>query len=196
MPHYLGLDPSLSATGIIVLDENAKMIHKDVFTTVASGSAVPARMNRFEALVVLAKKVCEEFDPEMICIEGYSFMSNMPGSNDRIEYGGILRYALSRKWPIMEVSPMSLKKWASGSGKGDKTGVIAGITSLYGMRFQSSDEYDAYALARIALQLKNGEIPSNTPQREVIEKLWNPAVKKKKPPRDKPSRKRKPKGIA
>jgi crossover junction endodeoxyribonuclease RuvC len=153
-------------------------------------------MNRFEVLVVLVKKVCERFDPSLIAVEGYSFNSKFGLPIDRMEYGGLLRYALSRKWAIMEVSPMSLKKWASGSGKGDKTGVIAGITSLYGMRFQSSDEYDAYALARIALQLKNGEIPANTPQREVIEKLWNPAVKKKKPLRDKPSRKRKPKGIA
>lgn len=186
MQHVIGIDPSLSGTGFIALDSRGEVVQRDRLTSEASGHEVLSRMNRYEMLVQEIKAKCRKWSPELVCIEGYSFMSNFGSALDRIEYGGLLRYVLTREWPVLEVSPMSLKKWASGSGKGDKTGVIVGITSLYGVRFGTSDEYDAYALARIALQIKKFEISANVPQKEVI------AVLNGEKPKPKPRKKKEP----
>lgn len=176
----IGIDPSLTGTGVIVLDTQGTLVHKSVVSSSPSGGMVFDRMQRIEKMVTQIKAIVFEFKPNLICIEGYSLGSNMPGVSDRVEYGGLLRYVLTRNWKVIEVNPLSLKKWATGRGAGDKTALIAAMTARYGVQFGSSDEYDAYALARLALQIAGFEKPNNATQAECVDVAVNGRLKKVK----------------
>ena len=179
----IGIDPSLSATGVIVLDAQGQIIEKRVVSSAASGGKVPERMQRIEKMVRTIKAICDEHKPAVICIEHYTLGSNSPGTADRIEYGGLLRYVLvSSGWGLFEVNQSTLKKWATGKGKfppnSGKTPMIVSLTTRYKVELATDDEYDAYALARVAMQLAKFEQPTNQAQRECIESITTVKVKK------------------
>ena len=173
MNYVVGIDPSLSATGVCVLSGWGELSHMGVVSSPPSGGRVHARMDRIEKMVRDVKRIVDEYKPVLICIEGYSLGSNMPGVSDRVEYGGLLRYVLTREFKLIEVNPLSLKKWATGKGAGDKTALIAAITAKYQVQFKSSDEYDAYALARMAMQIAGCEQPGNQIQKDCIDVAVN-----------------------
>lgn len=180
--HVIGIDPSLSGTGVIVLDSTGQIVHREVIGVNSLGSKVADRMKRFSLLLSPVQKTIERFKPVMACIEGYSLGSNMPGVSDRVEYGGLLRWSLvAAGVPLFEVAPLTLKKWATGIGKGDKTPVIASITKMYGHMFSSDNEYDAFALATMAFQILKGEGSfKNQAQRESISTVVNGSAKQQK----------------
>lgn len=178
----IGLDPSLTGTGVVVMDGFGHLVDLKVFSSKACGSKVHERMERFNRLVESVRSIVAAENPSIICIEGYSYGSSTGGVSDRVEYGGLLRHMLWRfgHIEIHEVVPTSLKKWSTGKGKGDKTPVIAALTKRYGVVFESDNEYDAYALARIALQIEGHEAPENVPQSEVINTVLHGSAKKQK----------------
>lgn len=179
----IGIDPSLSATGVIVLNETGQIIAKRVVSSVPNSGKVVERIQRIEKMVRTIKLICDEHKPEAICIEHYTLGSNSPGTADRIEYGGLLRYVLvTDGWKLFEVNQSTLKKWATGKGKfppnAGKTPMIVAMTTRYNVALETDDEYDAYALARVALQLAKVEEPANQTQRECLETIAAVKVKK------------------
>lgn len=180
MPNVIGIDPSLSGTGVIVLDDSGKIVSREVIGVESLGSKAADRMKRFSRLLAPILKTIDRFSPQTACIEGYSLGSNMPGVSDRVEYGGLLRWSLvAAGIQLHEVAPLTLKKWATGQGTGDKTAVIASITKDYGHVFRSDNEYDAFALAMIAFQIaSNGNFRTVT-QRESVNTVLNGAAKKR-----------------
>lgn len=185
--YVMGIDPSLKATGLLVLDYEGAIQHKSVVGSEVSGGMVNARMARISKIVTEIKSVIDANRPDVICIEAYAVGQNTPGTADRIELGGLLRYVMWRGgYRVIEVGNSTLKKFACGKGSGDKTGLIAAITANYGVQFGSSDEYDSYALARMALQISGREESRNQIQRDAIklvttEKMKKPRAKKVKP---------------
>jgi len=143
------------------------------------GSTVADRMVRNKSIVSQVIELIERWKPECCCIESYSMGSMSGQAWSRIEFGGLLRYAIVwEKVPIYEVAPLTLKKFATGSGKGEgKTGVIVGLTRRYGIELETDDEYDAYALARIAMQIAKFETSATDYQSECIQTITVPKVK-------------------
>ena len=52
------------------------------------------------------------------------------------------------------------------------------MTSRYGVQLGTDDEYDAYALARMALQIAEYDQPQNQYQRQALEVALNGRPKK------------------
>ncbi len=179
MRTVIGLDPSLSGTGLVVLSDTGVLIEKATIGSEACGRTVAERMRRFAKLLRPVMSAVNLHRPAAVCIEGYSLGSNMPGMVDRVEYGGLLRWSLvAAHVKVYEVPPNSLKKWATGKGAGDKTPVIAHITQRYGVMLDNDNVYDAYALARIAMQIMQMEPPANQSQSEVVHVTVNGSEKK------------------
>lgn len=183
MKHVIGIDPSLVATGIQVLDSEGRIISSRVVSSKPSGGMVANRMKRLHAMVTEIKEIVYDADPCVICLEHYTIGSNTPGTADRIEFGGLLRYVLWMSgFRVVEVNQSTLKKWATGKGKfppgAGKTPMIVSMTSRYGVQFSTDDEYDAYALARMALQIADYEQPANQQQREAVSLVTTEKVKK------------------
>lgn len=172
MSGVMGLDPSL--TGFAACAARSP----DDFTTQRwtshfLGHRIDSRIDRMLPLVELVMEFVDTHQPTVICIEGYSYASNGRGNNERIEMGGILRADLVAygKAELWEVAPMSLKKFCTGSGKGDKIGMVATMTKRWGVEFFDSDRYDAYGLARMALCLAGMSQAENDAQRQAIESV-------------------------
>lgn len=177
----VGLDPSLSGTGVSVLDETGTLVEMSVISSPAQGTKVADRISRFSKLIVPVMEIIDRRRPVVVCIEGYSMGSNMPGTLDRVEYGGLLRWSLiTAGFPVHEVGPLTLKKFATGKGAGDKTAVIAHLTQRYGVICRSDNEYDAYALSRIAMQIAGFEPGATVAQVEAVKTVLHGSAKAQK----------------
>lgn len=173
---YLGIAASLNGIGIAVLDERGTLLLLTSVGSDARGTSVRDRVWRYRGL---ASAMCAELgavtDGRKIaacCIEAYSFGStNSFGSTKDghiaiIEGGYELRSHLTSLvlGSLHEVSPTTLKKWATGKGACDKSAVVSSLTKRYGVEFDSDNEADAYALARLAYQIGGCEGPATDKQ--------------------------------
>lgn len=165
-----GIDPSLSGFAVVCMNGDKEFVDRR-WTSHFLGSRVDARMDRMLPLIESVMEVLDKYRPRVVCIEGYSHMSQGRGINERIELGGVLRADLHTAdyCDIYEVAPMCLKKFCTGTGKGDKTAMIAVMTKRWGVEFFDSDRYDAYGLARMALCISGLAKPGTVPQRQAIE---------------------------
>lgn len=164
-----GIDPSLTNTAVVVGSTGVHDVR--TFSSEPRGTHVEARMARCERLVNEIVDFVRDNAVEVVCIEGYSYGSNMPGHHAIVEYGGLLRYRLVPHCAIYEVAPSTLKKFATGKGNGSKVPMISAITKRYGVEFRSDDEYDAFALFRLALCVAGTVEPETLAQAESIKKV-------------------------
>lgn len=179
----VGIDMSLTKTGIVILDDTENVVSQ-IVKSPAAPRDVKSRMHRFRQIVRDISAVVIDANPVVICIEAYAFSRNMSGHSDLVEAGGLLRsHLVFHGYTLYEVPPTTLKKWGAGSGKGDKTPMIAAMVKRYGVMFETNDEYDAYGLARMAKQIAGIEPPATAAQREAIDVIVSgpkPKVRKTK----------------
>lgn len=166
-----GIDPSLCgfAACIGTSLEDFRIMR---WETKPLGVGVDARMRRYEYLLAKVRGWMA-LSPDVVMIEGYSYGSG--GSVITLaEFGGVLRFCLTDfcdPHHVYEVAPHSLKKYITGSGGGDKTGMIAAISSRYGHSWPSNDHYDAFGLYVMALH-HAGQLDKTTAhQRDELSKV-------------------------
>lgn len=190
----IGIDPSLSGTAVAIMDGRGSLVNMKRFCEPSRGTKVRERMERFQRLAFCVEAMIATEKPSIICIEGYSFRSNGRVS-DLCEYGGLLRAMIcgATDAEIYEPVPSSLKKWSCGKGNAaGKTPVVMALFKRYGVEFETDDEYDAYALARMALQIGGHEEPATTAQSEAIDTVIHGSVTKRKKEAAKAAKKKTP----
>jgi len=124
----------------------------------------------------------------IVFMEGYSYGS----FNTEIlaQLGGIIKVGVWQRTGIAPiiVSPNTLKKFILGSGKGQgKEDIKLGAYKKWGIEYKTSDEIDAYALARLGLQTIGEEKPEFEYERECIKALTKVKKTKKGNEKDKPN---------
>lgn len=139
---YMGIDPSLTSTGVAIIHAG----RLKAFTL-----PPPAKMRGVERLDWLDREMGELLDryqPERVAIEAYSFGSRNSHAHGLGEVGGTFRLALYRRnVASIEVPPTSLKKFATGSGNGEKATVAKELFKRYGVDLNDNNEVDAAGLA-------------------------------------------------
>lgn len=184
----MGIDPSLTKTAVMVIGRDGSRRDSTVVRSENQGLSVSARMSRIKRMVNGVMVIVQRNKPVAITLEHYSFGSNTGLVCDLAEYGGNLRFALIKHGYVpIEVAPTTLKKWVTGSGGGDKVKVISSLTRDYGVMFGTDDEYDAYGLARMALQIAKFEEPVLAYQREAIAVAMAEKVRKERKTKKKAS---------
>lgn len=170
MLRVIGLDPSLTVTAAVLLEE---------FKVCQTGTFEPKTRNT-ERLVEIREAVSLFIDlyrPELIAIEGYSFGSHNRASIAMGELGGVLRalfFDLKIDW--IEVSPTQLKRFATGHGNAAKDLVLKEVYRRFEVDFPSTHLAEAFVLARIGshvlAHLDGKEHPTMTVfQIETIKKI-------------------------
>lgn len=164
MEYILGLDPSLTATGLVILDRNQK-IHavKTIFP------------NCFEEerLIFIrdwVRSATYNLSVKMAAIEGYSYASigNLPKLG---EIGGILRVLLHEmNIPFVTVAPQTLKKWVTGKGQGQKNKMMLAAYKKWGVELDDDNQVDSYGLAMLAHSMYFGG-KRKSYEKEVLEKI-------------------------
>lgn len=139
-------------TGLVVMGGGSVVVAKEVDIS-DMDAKTPVR--RIERALKLGQEVFEAastFRPIVAVIEGYSYGSifNAPQMG---ELGAAVRFACLRAGvPFVEVSPSSLKKFATGQGtKVPKDAVMMHVFKKWGFESPTNNVADAYVLARIGL---------------------------------------------
>lgn len=177
----VGLDPSLTGTGICIIDNRPSLEFRDMKGLSVITTKITNELQGPERLIYIRDNVlgyCR--DAELVCIEHYAF-SRANQCHQLGELGGVLRVALTEAGiKYVDVAPGQLKKFATGKVGAKKEEVAVGIFKRWGREFESNDEADAFVLASIGLELLGNGDGLVSFQREIVEALKNPGVKKKK----------------
>ncbi len=144
----VGIDPS-THTGVAVVDSSTGVIFtKEVTAPKGHQGILRAVTISSEVLSIL-----REYNPDMICLEGYSLHSKFNLAT-MVELGTILRMSLMSLYPeYYEVAPTSLKKFATGKGNAAKQVVIMNIYKRFNFETDNDNVADAVALAYMPLYM-------------------------------------------
>lgn len=140
----LGLDLSLTATGVALPDGSTRLIKL--------GSCCNRGMKRLASIRRQVLGMVQESGAELVSVEGYSFGSRDSHAHALGELGGVIRLALSEAGvPYIDVPPSSLKKYATGKGNATKELVL--VHAVRRLEYPGSDNNEADALWLRALGL-------------------------------------------
>ncbi|CEP67860.1 Crossover junction endodeoxyribonuclease RuvC [Moorella glycerini] len=167
MPTVMGIDPSLTSTGLVAL-ENGNLILHETLEVKEKGIA------RLLTLQNILERRLFAYKPDLVVVEGYAFARSNQ-AHQMGELGGMIRMLLTQKRvPWIEVAPTQVKKFATGKGNSPKDIILRDVYKRWGVEFDSSDEADAFVLAKIG-QAVLGDIKGLTQEQVKIVK----AIKKK-----------------
>jgi len=174
----VGLDLSLVKTGYAIVRDDGVVLASGVIKSSPSGDKP---INETKRIVKIAEEVVQKIDevlpkcsPDIVLIEGLAFMARNSTALTQLSGLNYLIRALLDQfdWPFVIVAPTTLKKFITGSGKGDKDMMIMFVYKNYGFEAIDNNENDAYALAVCGLAILGNPLKKNTqPQKEVISLL-------------------------
>lgn len=173
--NYLGLDLSLTGTGVVVLNDRGEVEYSETLKNNLRG------MERLQFIQDKIEKTLNKWKPYIICIEGYSMGSRSGQAFSIGELGGVIKLMLYKmKYDPYLIPPTRLKKFIVGGGKAEKDMIMMKVLQRWGWEPSDNNVADAYGLAKIAESLNKTCNDLNKAQLEVIQDVLNPPVKKGK----------------
>lgn len=184
--HILGIDPSLTGTGVALVSLSGKEPKVERLLSIKSTpSASPyARIARYDAIVTKVMEALGGLTSPVIAasIEGYSFMARGSALSALPELGALLRYRLEQSHiPWCEFAPSSVKKFATGKGNAMKDLMLLNVQAKFGamltagnFSLKDSNQGDALALAMMLVtyvQWKHFGMSLPKDYGEVIKKM-------------------------
>ena len=161
----VGIDASLTGTGVVALwsekTEKSTRIESK-YTGVKRLVDIESRLKCILDNLILT---------DLVLIEGYAYAAQNQ-AHQIGELGGVIRRMLHKrmtKW--IEVSPAQVKKFATGKGNSKKDIVLMNVYKKWGVEFATSDEADAFVLAKIGQVLLGADEKLTNYQEEVITEL-------------------------
>ncbi len=141
----LGIDPSLTGTGVCLIDEAAQ-IHR------LATLRPPDTLDRIQRLVWIRNQVQAFYNLAQVAfIEHYSF-----GSRNQLPYlgelGGLLRVSMYGFLPFYEIAPSTMKKYVCGKGNVKKNVVLEQCFRRYNVGSETltdDNQVDAYCLCML-----------------------------------------------
>ena len=173
----VGIDTSLTHTGFAIIQDDGKVIASGVTKSKPSGDKPIDEALRIKKI---AEGILEKIDaalpnvsPNLVAIEGLAFMAVGISLVQLAGLNYLTRILLAEfDWPFVIVAPTTLKKFITGSGKGDKDQMMMAVYKNYGFEACDNNECDAYSLAVCAMALLGKPIKEMTkPQQEVVKLL-------------------------
>jgi crossover junction endodeoxyribonuclease RuvC len=176
--NVVGLDLSLTHTGVVILDGKGAILSQSVIRSKPSGDSYLAETLRIIKIAEEAVQRIDEFspvkNPDLVVIENLAFMArNTSALTQLAGLSHLVRTLLSEfKWPYVLVAPSTLKKFITSKGNSDKNIMMMEIFKQYGHTFLDDNIADAYGLAAVGLAMLEKPINKLTvPQAEVIKLL-------------------------
>lgn len=176
-PHVLGVDPSLTATGLAAFGPGRCW----TATLGSTGKRTDTLASRDARLSRITDAVADHVtdDTALAVIEGPALASTNGSLLDR--YGlwwRIVHRILGRDVPVYVCPPTVLKKWATGKGNADKIAVALAVARLWpAVELADDNQADALGLAamgaqQLGLALPGGVLPAY--RRDALARLGWP----------------------
>jgi len=150
-PIFVGIDPSFSGSGVIVLDKDGEIIEEKLITTDSKQSVEERLIDIREQLSFIPVIV----NLKSIYFEGPSYSSN---GQFALQMGAlhfmIRMMFFESKVEYKIIAPGTLKKFVTGKGNAKKDLMLLKVYKKWGVEFSDNNMSDAYGLARMALEDK------------------------------------------
>jgi crossover junction endodeoxyribonuclease RuvC len=173
----VGLDLSLVKSGYAILKEDGTVLASGVIKSKPTGDKPIDETRRIvkiaEDLVQKIDEILPDGDPAIVAIEGLAFLAQGTSLVQLAGLNYLTRILLAQfNWPFVIVAPTTLKKFITGSGRGDKDMMMMAVFKNYGHEAIDNNECDAYSLAVCGMALLGKPLKELTiPQKEVIKLL-------------------------
>lgn len=169
----IGLDIS-TRTGCVILNKKGDCVFQHEICAKDKNLPIIKRGMRIAKVI---RDLLRNNKIEFAVIEDYAILKF--SAEYAITVGTLIRRELIKaKVPYFLVSPPSVKKFATGKGRGDKDMVRLGVYKNWGYEHESDNVTDAYAIAKIGHYKQTGE--GTVPQREVVRTVFEPKIKKQR----------------
>jgi crossover junction endodeoxyribonuclease RuvC len=152
MARVVGLDASLTGSGLVVLDDQtSKIIYVNTFRNKLDGTTRLAYL-KTEICSVLQEYASKKYP---VFIEGYGF--SFRGCDFKLaELGGILRLAINENLGMeyQEIPPTTLKMFVTGKGNAPKNVMLEQVFRRFNIGsevLKDDNQVDAYALAKFGI---------------------------------------------
>ena len=147
-PMFVGVDPSINATGIIVLDEGANIIEQKLFSV--KDEMFEKSLLKYEKEIGFIPNI---LNLQAVYLEGPAYQA----TGRVILQMGALHYMtrlfLHKKGKNYKIiAPGTLKKFVTGTGRAKKDLMLLKVYKKWGVEFDDHNLSDAYGLARMALE--------------------------------------------
>ena len=171
----VGLDLSLVKTGIAIVRSDNKVLYSGLVKSKPNGDKPINELKRLDAIVneIMSHLKADKID--LVVIENLAFMAR--NTTALTQLAGLNYLIRTRLWkelhiPFIMVAPTSLKKFITGSGKGDKSLMMMSVLRDYDFESLDDNECDAYSLAILGLALLKKPVKKmNLAQKEVVNLL-------------------------
>jgi len=156
--YFIGLDFSLTSTGICVVDNNQRLLHHEAISTTARTGTTRERLKLIADRI---ETVFRNFPPRIIAWEDVTVSNNIQSMLDLARVSGmifrIMTVAAKRdgyEIPYCVLANVkTLKKVAAGEGGADKDDVLDAVRERWGHDFSTDDEADAFGAAVVGSKL-------------------------------------------
>jgi crossover junction endodeoxyribonuclease RuvC len=147
---FVGLDPSINATGVVILDNCAGIVEQKTFSINNHDKIFE------ESLIQYEKEI--KFIPNIVnlgavYIEGPAYQS---AGQVILQMGAIhfftRVYLYKRNINFKVIAPGTLKKFVTGKGNSKKEIMLLKTYKKWGVEFTDNNLCDAYGLARMAFE--------------------------------------------
>lgn len=166
----VGIDPSYTESGIVVLDtDTGKLLKQKVIKTNNQLSEIVRVRNIWNNI----ENLIENRIIDVVSLEGLAF-----NSHNKAHQIGYLHFRIREYLKEYEShpkliipSPSQLKKFVTGKGQSKKELVLLNTYKQWGIEFTNNNLADAYGLAQLGRAVIGAEIKLHKYQQEAIEKL-------------------------
>ena len=154
---FIGLDPSLTGTGIVCLNKDGKIEKQELIKT-KSSLEIEKRLKIINNCIIklidndsIHKSI--NYCVGIIYMEGLSFMAKGNAITQLAGLHYFLRINLSERVNLKYkvIPPTTLKKFITGKGNCKKELMLLEVYKRWGIEFKDNNLADAYSLARMAL---------------------------------------------
>lgn len=151
----IGIDPGTATTGYGVVKTNGKLYEMISFGLIETGKELLPEV-RLSSIFNDIGSLLEMYKPDVLAIEKIFFANNAKTAIRVGQAQGVIMLsAASYKIPIVEYSPMTIKKIIAGSGRADKDFVRKSVRKILGSKIRTpknkkthfDDACDALAIA-------------------------------------------------
>jgi len=157
MTRILGVDPSLTGTGLALLDtDDHLVIPTETVTSKPTGPTLDDRKHRLLGVVETIVYKATEHKTQLAVIEAPAFSRNNAGTWDRAGLWWLLvtRLTEGRTIEVATIAPTSRAKYATGRGNAGKDEVLLAVAKRYPhVNIADNNQADSLVLAAIGARL-------------------------------------------
>ena len=176
MTAVIGLDLSLTSTGVCSIEDGEIDCLFNIETTGTKADDLTARFTRLDSICFQILDFIKQDYTDLVVIEGPSYGSRFGAAHDRAGlWWMVVGDCLQREVPVAVVSPQGRAKYGTGKGNAKKDVVLAATIETYGdiapTPIKKDDIADALLLASMGSRYLGRPVEPQEPSVAHLEAL-------------------------